>query len=149
MKFLCTLFFILYTLPQNNIDSIRKLYTEASNDEKKTLELYQITEKKSKGKGIIYKGYYGAALTLKAKYAKKRKDKISFFKEGAQLIENAIKKDSTNIELRFIRLSIQEHAPKITRYKKNIEEDRNFITTNLKKITSHKLKKYIKEYLSK
>ena len=46
------------------------------------------------------------------------------------MLEGVIKKDPSNYEVRLLRLSIQENAPKITGYNKDIEEDKKFILTN-------------------
>jgi hypothetical protein len=68
-------------------------------------------------------GFEGALLMKKAGLMKKTGDKLSLFKSGHKLLDNAIKKDESNAELRFLRLMIQEHAPGILHYKNDIEKD--------------------------
>ena len=53
--------------------------------------------------------------------------KLHYFKEGHVLLEEAIKKDPDNAEYRFLRLMIQEHAPGVLGYKKNIENDSELV----------------------
>ncbi|WP_417589760.1 hypothetical protein [Owenweeksia hongkongensis] len=50
-------------------------------------------------------------------------DKLSTFKEGHTLLENAISKEPENSEYLFFRLLIQENAPRILGYSDNIEAD--------------------------
>jgi|TARA_R110000737_G_scaffold75080_1_gene104510 hypothetical protein len=69
------------------------------------------------------KAYKGALLMKKASFQKTPKEKLVLFKEGRLLLENEISKDSKNTEYRFLRLIIQENAPKILKYNTNISED--------------------------
>ena len=71
--------------------------------------------------------FEGALLMKKAGLVGKASEKLSLFKSGHKLLDNAIKNDATNAELRFLRLMIQEHAPKIVKYKGNIDGDSTVI----------------------
>lgn len=71
--------------------------------------------------------------------------KIATFKAGGKLLESAIQSDPNNAEYRFIRLTIQEHAPKILKYNKNIEEDKVLILKGYKKMDS-KTRAYVLDY---
>lgn len=61
-----------------------------------------------------------ALLTIPAK-------RLSMFKQGHRGLEAAISKNPGNVEYRFLRLMIQEHAPKSLGYNKNISSDSKFI----------------------
>lgn len=71
--------------------------------------------------------YEGALLMKKAGLVKKPKDKLSLFKSGRIKLEAIIKGNDDNIEYRFLRLMIQENAPKIVRYKSDIKQDTELI----------------------
>lgn len=92
--------------------------------------------------------YLGALLMKKSNFEKDIKQKIKLFKEGAKFLETEIEKDGKNIEYRFIRLIIQENAPKILKYNSNIEEDKKMLVDNFEKLTPF-LQKHIKEYSKK
>ncbi|WP_299219026.1 hypothetical protein [uncultured Aquimarina sp.] len=130
-----------------DIMEVRNSYKYAKDSKENTEKFHELT------KNIDYKGnsvlsaYYGCALTLKASFSEKRGDKISFFKQGKKLIEEAIVSDPNNIELRMIRLSVQTSAPRITRYYKDIDTDKSFLTENIDKVPSPKLKKFIKGFM--
>jgi len=77
-------------------------------------------------------GYEGALLMKKASLVKKTKDKLSFFKAGRIKLETALLADPDNTEFHFLRLAIEEHAPKIVRYHADIEKDKLLVVKNFK-----------------
>jgi hypothetical protein len=79
--------------------------------------------------------YTGALLMKKAGMVKKAGEKLNLFKEGRKKLESAISKDNDNGEWRFLRLIIQEHAPKIVNYRNDIKKDADFIVSNFKKLS--------------
>ena len=76
--------------------------------------------------------YEGAMLMKKAGLVTKAKEKLSLFKSGRLKLEASIKKDNKNTEFIFLRLIIQEHAPKAVNYKDDLEKDSLLIRTNFK-----------------
>ena len=76
--------------------------------------------------------YEGALLMKKAGLVAKAKEKLSLFKAGRLKLESAIKKDKENTEFSFLRLIIQEHAPKIVDYNNNMQTDIAAIRSNFK-----------------
>ncbi len=89
--------------------------------------------------------YKGALLMKKAGLLTKPAAKLKSFKAGCIKLETAIKKDSTNGEYHFLRLSIQEHAPKVVRYFKDLEHDRHIIQRTFKELLPE-VQKAIKDY---
>lgn len=71
--------------------------------------------------------FHGALLMKKAGLVGKTSEKLSLFKSGHKLLEKAIKNDDNNAELRFLRLMIQEHAPKILNYNDDMTKDSELI----------------------
>ena len=63
----------------------------------------------------------------KAGLVGKAKDKLNFFKSGRLKLEAAIKKENGNTELYFLRLIIQEHAPKMVNYRSELENDSSIV----------------------
>ena len=53
--------------------------------------------------------------------------KLDFFKRGRLLLETEIKNDPQNIEYRFLRLTIQENAPKFLKYDTKLISDKEII----------------------
>ncbi len=78
--------------------------------------------------------FEGALLMKKAGLVAKTKDKLSLFKEGRKKLEALIKRDNDNIEYCFLRLIIQEHAPKALNYKDDIDHDSKLIRSGYKNL---------------
>jgi hypothetical protein len=79
--------------------------------------------------------FTGALLMKMAGLLKVPKEKMDNFKKGATKLETVIQADSSNVEYRFLRLIIQEHAPKVVKYNKNISGDAAFIKKNYKELS--------------
>lgn len=89
--------------------------------------------------------YLGAIQMRISEFLKTPSEKLTKFKEGRLLLENCISAHPNSIEYRFLRLIIQENAPKMLKYNKNIEEDATLIKTNYFK-ESTILRKIIRDY---
>ena len=92
--------------------------------------------------------YEGALLMKKAGIVTKAKEKLSLFKSGRLKLEASIKNDSKNTEFYFLRLMIQEHAPKMVNYRNELENDSLFIRSNYKTL-SQVVQQAIIEYSKK
>lgn len=71
--------------------------------------------------------YEGALLMKKAGLVANAKNKLNLFKSGRNKLEAVLAKDSMNAEWRFLRLMIQEHAPKILNYRRELDKDSQFV----------------------
>ncbi|MEO6541932.1 MAG: hypothetical protein ABIN74_13100 [Ferruginibacter sp.] len=80
--------------------------------------------------------YEGALLMKKAGLVGKAKEKLSLFKAGRLKLEASIKKDNGNTEFNFLRLIIQEHAPKAVNYRNDVGNDIAAIRSNYKTLSS-------------
>jgi hypothetical protein len=89
--------------------------------------------------------YEGTLLMTKAGLVKKISEKISLFKSGRQKLESCIKLDTQNVELRFLRLMVQENSPPIVNYKGDLEKDKIFID-KLFKTAPQDIQQYILDY---
>ena len=77
-------------------------------------------------------GYEGALLMKKAGLLKKAKERLAFFKQGRIKLETALLADPENTEFHFLRLAIEEHAPKIVKYHSDIKKDKTIVIRNFK-----------------
>lgn len=83
-----------------------------------------------------YRGYLGAFSVLKAKYNGNIIQKLKLIGQGTQELDKAIKNDPDNLELRFLRFSVEFHVPGILLNKSHLTVDRNFIMNNAHKATA-------------
>jgi hypothetical protein len=141
--------FIAYFIFFVNIDisEVRQLYKEADLSEQNVANLFDKLESINKSDDKVLVAYKGAATSMTAKYKKGFKLKKEFFKNGVSLLEYAVASEPANIEIRFVRLSVQQNSPRFLNYNKEIEEDKKFIINNYDQINSSKLKAYIKDYI--
>lgn len=136
-------FILLFSI---RVQEVRKLYPQAIDDALITENLYEHLSSINLDGDIVLYGYKGAVSTLKAKHAKGLKNKKNFFSEGVTCIEAAIKAKPENLELRFIRLSVQENAPKIVKYRDKIKEDKKIILQGFSQIKESSIKELIHNY---
>ena len=129
IKFIFTVLFIFLTgnfTGQNS--SNRDVFYEAMMG--KDLKAINGELNKLEGK----EAFKGALLMKKAGLLTEPKDRLKTFKEGRAGLESAISKDSTNSEYRFLRILIQENAPKIVHYTSEIKKDALYLRTNYKSL---------------
>jgi len=92
--------------------------------------------------------YEGVLLMKKSGLVANAKEKLSLFKAGRAKLESSISKDNKNIEYRFLRVIIQEHAPKIVKYRNELEQDSQLIRDNFKSLPQF-LQQVINDYSKK
>lgn len=142
------LFLLLFFLPLVNSDlsSIRSLYQEASKDEAKANQLLVIADKNSSINSVFF-GYKGAVKIIMAKYACNPYTKWNLFREGKNILELAIASDANNVELKYLRLTIQMNAPNFLGYKSDIDSDKEFLKKNINGVNDEELQIAVKNYL--
>lgn len=142
---------VLFTLAkaglaqQVNIDKIRKEYADAVKDE--DLCEHNLETLHESARSTTEKVYLAAYEILLAKHIGNPFKKIGQFKEGKKHLEEVIKENPSHIEARFIRWSVQVHAPSFLGYNNNIIEDKNFLVKNLYKLPNEEAKSIIYNYL--
>jgi hypothetical protein len=105
----------------------------------------EIARLESESPTSLTKARRGALLMKKAEFVKGAGNKVKTFKAGAKLLEGEIAESPDNVEYRFMRLTIQEHAPGILKYNKNVQADKQLIISSFKKLDED-LKKVIRNY---
>ena len=123
-------FFLLILGPKSNEFEKKEFYQIVSSADKSKVSAYFTRLEKSQ---LKEKEAYQATLLMKfAGLTKSPKEKLSLFKEGALKLDSIIVQNKNNAEYRFLRLIIQENAPGILGYKRQIEEDRKMLTSSFK-----------------
>lgn len=130
------------------IVQLRSLFYDASYDEKNASLFYESVESLDPSKYKV-QAYLGMTYFLKARYGMNPLDKWNNFKKGRDLLEESIKENGFDAELRFLRLLIQHQTPLLLNYKDKVEADVDFLKKNLNGITDKDLKIKISEFLTK
>lgn len=139
------MFFFVLSL-SGNLTEIRNLYSNVSSSKEKQQDFITYMQK-ADTKKPVFQAYKGAALILQSKNTTVKSDRKQLFVNGAGLIDKSVNKEPENIEIRLIRLSIQENIPKALKYNSNIQEDVTFINKNLNHIKDSELKSYVQRYV--
>lgn len=147
LAFILINFILTSNTTSSDIEIFRRNYSKASTD-KLLCEDMIVQLTKLKDKEALFLGYLGAYQTAYANHVFSPFSKLKTFKQGKSNIQAAISKDKNDVELRYIRLSIQKNAPSFLGYNDNINEDVNFIKAHLKEVDSKVLLNNI-EYLLK
>ena len=147
MKTNIFIFILLLGLFSPSLTKVRTDYKKSFNNKEVTLQLNKYLAKVKKTDKKLLVAYKGAVLILMAKYSKVIKEKNFFFKEGATLLNFAIFEEPANVEMRCIRLSIQENAPKLLKYRANKAEDKQFIKDGYDTIKSTTIKTYVRGFI--
>ncbi|RYD96570.1 MAG: hypothetical protein EOP54_13410 [Sphingobacteriales bacterium] len=117
---------------------VRLSYEQAVKNEKLCKTLIEQLSKESGN--VVFLGYLGAFQTIWANHTSSPLSKLNTFNKGKKNIEQALKMAPENIELHFIRLSIQVNSPDFLQYSSHINEDKKFIKSNIHKVNSKSLK---------
>jgi hypothetical protein len=131
-SFLLTLGFLKTSEAQQQFDKSGFYKVMASGDTDAVNNEINIIAKSSLSNK---EGYDGALLMKKAGLIAKPKEKLRLFKSGMLKMETALLADSVSTEFHFLRLVIEEQAPKIVKYNTHIEKDKIFIQNNFKEVS--------------
>ena len=145
---------VLFTSIGANIASnlelteVRSLYYASAEDftsAKKFVERVQDITAQSQA---VLQGYKGMGFMLLSKHKSNPFEKLNYFKQGTAWLESAIKQDSSNIELIFLRYTIQTNAPFFLGYSSNIHADLGLLRRSVRYMKDEDLQQRISEYIS-
>lgn len=133
---------------QNDLlTDIRQNVGEVFKTESVCLKMYEAFEKTDCSTNNLLVGYHGAVLLGMARHDANVFKKMSFFNDGKDLLEKSIKVDPENIELRFLRLTIQTHMPAFLGYSESKESDKAFVISHLEQAPSEEFKKRVNGFI--
>lgn len=122
IHFLAIIFLVLPTEQSELLNEARKLYFRLYQPGCVSEELFEILQQNTKKTAVLL-AYEGAAEASSASCAVFPLSKLKRFNQGKNKIEQAIRQDSLDAEIRFIRYSIQSKAPAFLGYTDAVEKD--------------------------
>lgn len=131
-----------------SLSEIRVKFHNSTTNEKECKDLIALLSPYNEKNNPLLFGYRGGATMIMAKYVFNPFSKLSYFKKGRDMIEKAIQKDKNNVELRFLRYTIQTNVPSFLGYNDHIKSDRLFLSASISSIKDSSLKKIIISYLN-
>jgi len=153
MRLILILFFTLtftwnMVHAQSELSKMRSMYLIASNS-KASCELFKKECDKLESSSITtIQGYRACSKMMIAKYFMNPLTKLTEFKQGKLQLERCIQKDPNNIELIYIRYSIQTHVPSFLGYTSDLDQDKQKLKQASTTISDLELKKNILAYLA-
>lgn len=100
----------LFLTCHENTEQIKKLYASL-----------QVSQWENKA---LHQAYLGAAEAMMAETTLNVYKKLSYFSDGTKKLEEACKVAPHEVEIRFLRFTVQNAAPTMLMYNKNLVEDK-------------------------
>ncbi|MBE9584958.1 hypothetical protein IM792_10910 [Mucilaginibacter sp. JRF] len=124
--------FIQAKANEHDPETIRKHLITALKSSKTTDSLYDKLDA-VKHKNALITGYLGTLQALKAVHAWNPITKLKYLNAAEKTYAEAVAADPHNIEIRFMRFSVEHNVPGFLGFRKNIDDDRKTIIEQLKK----------------
>lgn len=147
--FLSGLLLMLFSgfMSDPQLSQVRSLYSKAPAEEKHCEALLELLKNVDLKTQHTLAGYKGCATMIMAKHVFNPFSKMSYFRKGKTLLENAIAADTANIELRVLRLGVQINTPAFLGYKGKIATDKAFLERKKAGVRDEYLRGMIKTVL--
>ncbi len=122
----------------------RELYNKSPFEETSCKQQIEFT---ASSNNAIIKGYHSTAIIVGCKYISNPFKRIIPFKEGKEMLEELISENFDEVELRFMRYTVQRQAPKMLGYYKNLETDKKVLVEYIKANPTSDLTEHMMIYL--
>ncbi|MGN6180304.1 MAG: hypothetical protein ACTHNW_14045 [Mucilaginibacter sp.] len=132
-----------------SVPQLREAYFKAAVNKDELVRLNHLLDTVGEHADQVILCYKGAAEMLKARYSVNPFKKMSFFNTGRNIIERSILKDTSCIEPRFVRFTIQHNLPGFLGYNQNIAQDSSFIANRAQRLTDTDLRNRIDNYFKR
>ncbi len=129
-----------------NMVAIRDLYYQAAAS-KADSDKFKAALNAIPNPNTSIKGYIAVSHMIEAKHLFNPTSKLSAFNNGKTLLENTIKNDPENLELRFLRIGVQTNTPSFLGYSSQIEGDKKMILSKYALLTDADLKRRVRDFM--
>lgn len=131
MKIVLLFCCFVFNLGYSDIGQVRKLFIASAHSKPCSKELNEKLSQVNENSEPVFIGYKGVAEVMLCNYDYNPFCKYTHFLKGKKLLETAIKREPDNIELRFLRFSVQTNAPEILGYYHDRKDDKSRILAYL------------------
>ena len=132
---------------ETSLLKIRNLFYQATEESESAELLNALLIEPLTSNDLTLQGYKGMSLMLLSKYSYNPYKKLYYFKKGSSILDKAIEEDKENIELRYLRYTVQCEAPMILNYRFALSDDLTFIQAQVNNIKDFDLKNRINHFL--
>lgn len=120
------------SMANGNIELARKEFKNAVYNDKLTNQLCQVLIS-SKQQDALTQAYIAYFTALKAKHVSNPYAKIEYVRNFDRTIKKAIELAPDNLEIRFLRFSVQDNIPLYLGFSKELDIDKKIIVQQLQK----------------
>ena len=128
-------FILFFCIPfigkSQSLIQLREQFYRASVNSESADSFYAKMETVTANSSSLLLGYKGMASFILCNYSYNPYCKLKYFNEGKNLLDNAIVDSRENVELRFLRYSVQKNIPSFLGYYSNISDDKKIISKNI------------------
>lgn len=124
-------YFFMIAGANAGLDEAREFFFAATNEE--GIKRFYDKTKSLEGSSDLEMAYKGVATAMYAGTVSSVFDKLSYFNKGKNLLEEAVRSSTDNVEIRFLRFAVQANTPSMLGYNGNLKEDGRFIIESLEK----------------
>lgn len=142
-------FWVVNAMAQNDLlTDVRSNIGDVFKTEATCFRIHERFEKTDIGGNNILLGYKGAVVMGLSRHHPNVFKKMGFFSDGKEMLEKSINAEPENIELRFLRLTIQANLPSFLGYSDNKENDKVFVLRHLDDANSEEFKTRARNFIS-
>ena len=124
-----------------SLEVVRSNYQLALKD--KDICLSMIEQLENNPESNVHLAYLGAFQTIWANHIFNPISKLNAFNKGKKNIDKAVNLSPNDVEIIFIRHSVQKNCPGFLGYNDNLKEDEKFLAKNRNSIASATLAKMV------
>ena len=127
----------------------RGLFVKSYSSKAQCYEFHSALKQIDIKNNFTLSGYKAVSEIMLCRHLLNPINKLNHFNIGREQLEESIRLAPNNIELRFLRYSVQKNAPQLLRYNSNVKEDKACIERWLQhdKQTDPELYEFIREYM--
>lgn len=123
---------VLAKAQELDVVALRALFYAAADDKAAAQQFADTLAHVDETSPPVQLGYKGMAHFMTCHHALNPYAKVKYFLLGKAALEKAITLAPENLELRYLRFTVQTNVPAFLGYTRNVLEDKNFILTALK-----------------
>lgn len=131
----------------HSLPEIRQLYKRSAVEETSCKQLVINLKGYTEYNNPLMAGYKACGMMMMASYGWNPLEKLSNFNEGKNLLEKCIERDPGNIELLFLRFSVQNNAPAFLNYNQALESDKKILVNKVPALKDKQLRTFMIDYL--
>jgi hypothetical protein len=112
-----------------SVSNLRRQYQQAAASKEAGEKFYQLMAAYQQQDAVVL-AYKAAAEAIRARDASMF-NKLTYVQNAAKQFDQAVKLDSDNAEIRFLRLSVESNLPSFLGLSQHVDEDRQFLVNTL------------------